>query len=326
MENSPGTSLEWVIENKSLLEQYSSRRDIFPSPAGVYIIEIKSLPDEARNVPGQFTIDPALTVSNELLITYVISGVQEAQLSRDNLYPRSLRLWLDGRRSLLENVDYSIDYSSGLITFLKLIPSEFSIYADYRYKLVEQGPYPYRYENTEYRAIPGAILAFGDRVQQSDKLAVVVGETRSDVADVYGGKFEVSFDVIAFSRDPDDRERLSDYIVMKMLERQNALGFEGLELLDVSPGGESEEIYVAEIDDYYYDGNISINMRVDWEIQSPLPIEIFRSEMTSKQQEQERGYMDGTYTADLLNVAASKGELIGIPVKIGGDLGFERIR
>jgi hypothetical protein len=152
-----------------------------------------------------------------------------------------------------------------------------------------------------------------------------VSDGRSDASEVYGGKFEVNFDLTVFSRDSEDREKLSDFIVVSVLERQNILGFEGLELLDVSPGGESEEIYVPEIDDYYYDGAISLGIRVDWEVYVPLPIEVFRVEQTSKEEEDEKGYLDGTVTRDLLQAEGDPSALAGVSLVLGHDLQYERI-
>lgn len=328
VQNFPGTSVEWVMENKSLLEEYSPDRTVFPSPPGVYIIEVSKVPDEARSVPGEFFIDPLLTVSNELLIVLGPQGSQEAQLSRQDVYDRSVRLWFEGRRSLLPGVDFSVDYSTGLVTFLKPVPSGSSVYADYRYAVPRQGPHYFTYDSADYKSIPGAVIAFGDRAQECDKIAVVVSETRSETADVYGGKFEVNFDLVVFSRDPEDRERLVDYVVMKVLERQNPLGYDGMELLDVAPGGETEEVYVAEIDDYFYDGSVNCSFRVDWEIYVPLPVEVFRAETTSAPAEAKHGFLDGSYPADLLRVLASRGELEGVAL-LGGSgrrMTFERIR
>lgn len=321
--NFPGTTLEWVRENFPLLEQYSSNRTVFPTPPGVYIIQVESLPDLATGMPGKFTVLPHMTVTNEQLLLLSTSIGTEAQLSHDNMYSGALRLWLYGSRPLLVNVDYAFD-SDGLITFLKPLPSDAVIYADYRYVLPEQGPYDFNYESSNVDVIPGAILAFGDRAQDCDKMAVVVTEDRVDVADIYGGKFEVHFDLTIFSRNPEDREKMSDYVVIKFLESQNALGFEGLELIDISPGGETEEAYNAETDEYYYESSVSLSMRVDWAIHVPLPIQNFRIEMTSKTEEQQRGYADGTYVLDMIKT----GELIdiaGVSVSVGKDLSYSRV-
>ncbi len=320
--NHAGTSVEWVMENKSLLEQYSPTRDIFPSPPGVYLLEILTCPDDARGVPGTFSVEPVLTVSDELLLVFG----QEAQLSRQGIYDGAVRLWIDGRRALLDGVDFTVDYSEGLITFLKPVLPGMNIYADYRYKLPVQSPYYFKTEATNYEAIPGAVIAFGDRHVVGDKLAIVVGQTRAETADVYGGKFEVNFELVLFARDPEDREKMVDYVVVSILDRQNQLGFDGLELLDVSPGGESEEVYVAEIDDYFYDGAVTVGIRVDWEVYTPLPVEVFRIETISKARERESDVLGGSGESDLVQVKARAWGLAGVAAIGKRSPTYERIR
>lgn len=322
----PGTSLEWVKENLAYLEQFAPDRSIFPTPPGVYLLHILSLPEEERNLPGQFTLDPYLTVTDESLITFGTSSDQTAQLSHTNIYPNSVRLWLDGKRPIIENVDFKVDYETGEITFLKPTPIHSTIFADYRHKIETQGPFYYNREMSDEESIPGAILAFGDRMWKDDKLAIVVTQDRTETAEIYGGKFEVNFELIAFSKDAEDREKLSDYLVYKILESQNRLGFEGIELLDVSPNGEAEEIYNETLDDYYYDSSIALSLRVDWQMFVPLPIEIFRVENTSKEMEQARGYLDGSSINDLVDVEFDLSKIAGLKTVIGRDIGYERMK
>ena len=322
---SPGTSLEWVRENQSLLEQFSRERNVFPSPPGVYILKITKLPDVARSIPGEFILDPILTVTNEPLIIFNSAVDTIGHLSRENLYPGSVRLWLDGRRPLLDGVDYEVNDTSGEVTFLKTTPIGEVVFADYRYVTDTQGPFYFKEEVFNTTALPGAVLAFGDRPRDCDQIAIVVTEDRTSVAELFGGKFEVNFDLTVFARDAEDREKMSDYVVVKVLEAQDSLGFEGLELLDISPTGESEEIYNAEIDDYYYDGSVSITFRVDWETQVPLPIQVFRFEGTSKEEEQSKGYLDGTYTLNQIIATADPTQLAGISLILGHDIGYSRV-
>lgn len=323
--NFPGTSVEWVIENVGVLEATSPRRDVFPSPPGVYRIKIVSLPDEAHQTPGQFTVDPILTVKNEPLVVFSSSADQDAQLSHDLIYPGSVRLWLDGRIVLIRDVDYSVDEASGHVVFLKPTPAGDSVSADYRYVVPTVGPVPFYRERSDETSIPGAVIAFGDRVQEFDQVDVVVTDERVDAMDVYGGKFEVHFDLIAFTKDSDDREKMSDYVIAKILELQNVLGFEGIELLDVSPGGESEDVYNPETDDYFYDSSISLSFRVDWEIHVPLPVVVERGEFTSAEAEQQYGHLDGSYPLDLV-VPGGPSAVAGLPIVIGRTLTYERIR
>jgi hypothetical protein len=324
VDEKPGTSIEWVRENFNLLEKQSPQRDIFPSLPGVYFIDIKEVPDEGRDTPGQFTVEPILTIYGEPLILFQSSGDTEAQISRENLYPGSVRLWLDNRKQLIYGVDYHVDDNSGAVTFLRQTPMGLTVHADYRYKTPIQGPYLFKQGESNVDAIPGAVLAFGDRCQVGDCMAVVVTDERTDVAEIFGGKYEVSFELIAFTRDSEDREKLSDYIIHSFLNIQNRLGFEGLELLDISPGGETEEVFNVEDDTYYYDSSISLSLRVDWETHLPLPVIVSRVELTSRQMEMQHGWLDGSAELDLLKKASTI--LQTLPVIVGREVTFERIR
>jgi hypothetical protein len=315
VENFPGTTVEWVRENFNVLEQYCSERSVFPSPPGVYFLSVVKVPDESNANPGEFTIDPVLTVLQEPLITFSSSADQDAQIPRDNIYPGSLQLWLENRRMLIPDVDYSVDYSTGHIVFLKPTPAGMTIFSDYRYRIGLQGPFNFWRERPDVTVLPGAVIAFGDRVQSCDKVAIVVTDTRTDVAEVYGGKFEVNFELIVFTRDTDDRDRMSDYVVVKFLELTKDLGYDGLELLNISPGGQSEEVYNQETDEYYFDTSVSLSIRVDWEIQVPIPAVVKRVELTSKSAEQEHGYLDGSFPLDLLR-QGSLASVAGLKKKV----------
>lgn len=321
----PGTTIEWVRENFPLLEQYSKRRDVFPSPPGAYLIEVQSIPDQAKGIPGKFVVTPHLTVNGEPLLIMSDPAGAEAQITHLPLYQGAMRLWLNGRRPLLQDVDYSIDWASGAIVFLKELPAGASVDADYRYILPQQGPFDFYLDKYDVNAIPGAVLAFGDRAQSCDKMVVVVTDQRAEVAEIFGGKFEVHFDLTVFSRDSEDREKFSDFVVHSILDKKRDWGYEGLELLDVSPGGESEEIYNAEIDDCYYDSAVSMTLRVDWESYVSLPIQNFRIEQTSQAEEQAKGFADGSFVLDLLRIGDLT-DMAGVATNIGHNLTFPRIK
>lgn len=296
----PNTTVEWVRENSNELYSMNSYGTSFPSAPGAYYFRVTKLPDEAHNLPGLVTIRPLVTVSNETVIVFGITNNREAQLSHDNIFPGSVRLWLDGRRSLVPGVDYAVNYETGSIEFLKDGPLGNAVYADYRYILPVSGPFEFFKEKFDVNMLPGVVIAFGDRCQLDDEFAVVITDERTEVADVYGGKFEINFDLVAFSKDSEDREKLSDYLVMKLLERQNALGYEGIELINIAPGGENEDVFNPETDEYFYDSSISLGLRVDWSIYVPLPTVIWRAEMISRTNEEERGFLDGTIQNDLV--------------------------
>lgn len=325
LENYPGTSLEWATENLALLEKVAKKRDVFPSPPGIYTVTIQTLPDEPTETPGQFVVDTLLTVTGERVITFDTSSDVNASLMRDGIHPGSVRLWLDGKRALVEGVDFTVDPATGDVTFTGTTPTGSTITADYRYSVPQTGPFYFQRDQFNVEAIPGAVIAFGDRVQAGDKMAVVVFPERQEAVDVYGGKFEVSFDLLAFTQDSEDRERLADYLTSSILSIQNRLGYEGLELVDLSPGGESEEVRNDASDDYWYDRTISMTVRVDWEVYQPLPLEMWRWEATSKSTEIDYGYLEGSAPVDLVR-AVTAPETVGLQIVIGKHPTYESIR
>ena len=317
----PNTTVEWVRENFNVLEGFSPNRNVFPTPPGAYTFSVTRLPDEARNIPGLVEVSPNLTVFGEYILTFPDSGTLKGMISRTNIYPGSVRLWLNKRTALIPDVDFTVDYETSEITFLKATPTGSVLTADYRYTLPTQGPFEFRKEEFNVSILPGVVIAFGDRCQDCDKFDIVITSERTDVADVYGGKFEINFDLIAFSKDSEDREKMSDYIIMKILERQNQLGFEGLQLLNVNPGGENEDVFNQETDEYFYESSIALGYRVDWSIYKPLPVVIWRRELTSKIEEMDKGHLDGSYTYDLLKLDPTNISML----EIGRNLTYERM-
>lgn len=319
-QNFPGTSIEWVTENKTVLESVDPTRSVFPAHPGVYLIEIKSVPDLAKDIPGEFEVEVIKTVFDEYLLVFGSDNDLFASLSNTGVYEGSLSLWLDGKIKLIEGSDYSFDIDKNEIVFLLPTISGSYVVADYRYSDGIKTAYPFKANESNISAIPGATIAFGERCVVGDKQAVVVTDQRVETADVYGGKFEINFELIAFTRDSEDREKFSDYIVVKFLELQNQLGFEGLELLEITPAGESEESFNDTSDEYWYDSSISLSLRVDWETYSPLPISL--SYITLSTPEQEKiGRMNKDVKTSINAVVNPE----VIPVAIGRELTFERL-
>jgi hypothetical protein len=55
----------------------------------------------------------------------------------------------------------------------------------------------------------------------------------------------------------------------------------GIEMMSLSLGGESEESYDENGDDYFYTGSFSIQIQTDWSVQVPLGIVIQRVDPTA---------------------------------------------
>jgi hypothetical protein len=179
-----------------------------------------------------------------------------------------------------EGGDYAIDYETGKIEFLTTFDPHTSIYAAYQYPGQSSGPYAIRENHSNNDAIPGCVLAFGNRVRDRDKLAVVVHNNREDVAAEYGGRWEINVDLDVISKDPSTRAEMIDGLLSYFFTiRKSALSEEGIELTDISSGGESEE------EDgngrIYFMGSLSMTFQTDWALHIPKPLTIETVEPTS---------------------------------------------
>ena len=269
----PVYPLEWVRDNVALLMHQNG---VMPTPPGVYYLEILTAPTLAQE-KGSYVIDPLLTVWNEPVLTFK-SGVEgEGQLQNSPVY-KTLRLYENKNYLMVEGTDYTVDYPTGRINFLTRFTPGSSVAADYRFAAPSRGPIPFMWNQADTTTLPGVVLAFGKRARPGDKVAVVVYPDLTDVANAYGGKFEVSFDLNVISRDTTQAEEIADLTVMEILaEKQPVLAREGIDLMDISIGGNAEETYDETADLYFYNASISIQLRADWEVHVPMSLTISRA-------------------------------------------------
>jgi hypothetical protein len=267
----PAYLLEWVKEDSALLREQG---DVMPIQSGVYILECTAAPVDAGEI-GEFVIDPLLTVTDELALL-VETGVEtEIQLQQPPTQG-TLRLWENRRHPLEEGTDYNVDYRTGLVTITSRLARGAIVTADYRYEVPRLGPFTWKW-NSANLALPGVILAFGKRGRVGDRVAVVVYDDRVDTAMAYGGRTDVSFDLDIISQDPAQMEEMADYAFLTLWgEKRAGLSSEGLEITDVSMGGEGEESYDENADLFFYTASMSIQIQADWEIHVPLPLTISR--------------------------------------------------
>lgn len=205
--------------------------------------------------------------------------------------------------SLVAAGDYEVDGTTGEVTFLRSFDPGERVVAFYNHpgESTENVPVePYSSNNT---AIPGVILAFGHQLEKGDKMAVVVHPTLVDAASAYGGKTSLSVDMEVITRDATTREEISDLLLMYLfVERKEDLAEEGIVLEDVSFGGESEEVYDAQAENYWFLSSFSVSVEADWEMHVPRPLTI-RTVTPVSFEEEARASKDGDVpTADGLKV------------------------
>lgn len=304
--------IEWVREDLAVLK---NNGDVMPTPPGVYYIEILTAPTTAGE-KGTFVIDPLLTIYDQPLIRFQSGIERETQIPHAPLQG-TVRIWENHRFLLSEGIDYSVNYANGAITLLTAFAPNSVLTADYRYAAESIGPVEFQWNTADATTLPGIVMAFGKRAEAGQKVAVVVYADRVDAALAYGGKSEVSFDLDVLARDPDQAEEIADLVMMYLWgEKRSILSFEGLELTDISMGGEAEEVYDETGDDYTYQTNLSVQVQGDWEIHVPLPLVISR--VTPRTAE-------GADSTSGLQAVPSNLFYATRPVLVGRNNSFERI-
>lgn len=259
VKNKPGISVEWVREDSVAIQKNGGR---FPSPPGFYYIQIDK---EAEQLV--FYVDPLISVTRE-----AVAMPNEAQGVLAHLpVPGSLRLYeLPSGFRLVEGVNYTLG-EQGTITFLTPITGGRTVTADYMYPIESRGPFPIREMYANNIAIPGVVLAFGRRVEAGDQFAIMVHDIRRPAYLEYAGKWEISLDCDVMSRDVYAQQEIVDESVLYLhAVLRPRLSHMGIEITDISLGGESEEIYDENGDDYFYNATFSITAQTEWSIHVPI--------------------------------------------------------
>lgn len=252
-----GLSVEWVREDSLAIQQNGGR---FPSLPGVYYCEVTE--------ENEFYIDPLLMVADEA-VTMVTASEGVIQ---NVPYTGSLRLYETPSNKLLRpGVDYTVDADGVTIYFAVPVPSQAHISADYNHVGATTGPWAIRPFTAYNKPIPGCVLAFGKRYQKGDRFAVLVSANREDAYLAYGGKWEMGVDIDIIASDVDSQMEIADQTAMHLWANvRSRLIDQGIDIQDVSMGGESEEIRDETADDYFYNSSISMTIQADWEMHVPL--------------------------------------------------------
>jgi len=267
VEGKPGLSIEWVKENSVLIQNNGG---LFPSAPGIYYIDFC----DANGNPTDkaFFVDPLLEVLDETVLQ--INDTQY-QVQHPGFLAGTLRLYrMPGNIQLYEDVNYTVNVETGEIDLIDspLSDDDF-LSADYKVPGESTGPWKVQENRALTEPLPGAVLAFGRRITPGDRLAVVVQEKRQISALEFGGRWDLTLDIDVVARDPlAQREILDQTALYLWATARPRLSSAGIEILSVSMGGETEEIYDENADDWFYNASFSLQLQTDWSIHVPLGI------------------------------------------------------
>lgn len=272
----PGLSIEWVREDELAIQRNGGS---FPTAPGIYYIEVEKAPNPVppynKEDSFQFHVDPLIDVADETLVK-----VDDLTYQTQNpVLAGSMRLYeMPGAIELVVGINYTLDPNTGTVTLMEPLPRNGSLSADYRYAAPSTGPHPIIQMQANHTAIPGTVMAFGRRVQAGDRMAVVVTARRGPTALEYGGRWDLNVDFDVVARDVYAQQEIVDLTVMYLWGiARSRLSTEGIEISSVNMGGESEEAYDENADDYYYNASISVQLQADWSIHVPLAATVRRT-------------------------------------------------
>lgn len=264
VKNYPGVALEWVREDSVALQ---NNQGVFPSKPGVYYIELTE--------DTEYYVDQLLDVFQEQVL---LTDPTHAMLQHPPL-EGTLRLFeMPSTFQLFEGTNYTlVRDGSGLptaeIVLTQPVTGGRYLIADYRTPGASTGPFELVPGYANNTVIPGVVLAFGRRNKKGDRVAVVVDSIRRPAALEYGGRWDVNLDVDIISRDVYAQQEIADQTVLYLWGiLRPSLSTEGIEMTELSMGGEGEEPYDETGDDYFYTSNFTMTVQTDWAVHVPLNI------------------------------------------------------
>jgi hypothetical protein len=266
-----GLAIEWVREDGRAIGDNGGR---FPSAPGVYYIELTQ--------EREFYVDPMLDVTNEAVL---MTDASEGQLQHVPIAGTLLLYEMPAGYQLNPGLNYQLSATGGITLVRPLSQGQYLV-ADYRYQGVTSGPWEIYENRSNNVAIPGCVLAFGRRNKKGDRQAVVVQPIRDAAALEYGGRWDLTVDVEVTARDVFSQEEIADQTAVYLYGiARSRLSVEGLEMTEISMGGETEDIYDETGDEYFFGSSMSLTIQTEWKVFVPLIATLRQAlPLTSEQQ------------------------------------------
>jgi len=314
----PGTFLEWIREDANAISRNNGR---FPSLPGVYYIEITEH-DPVSGV-GEFYVDRLLDVGHErvTMVTPTQGQLQQVPLNGT----LSLYLYPSSRR-LVPGADYEYNPEEGSFTLAQPLGRGLSVAADYRYPAASTGPHAFGEMRGDSMSIPGVVLAFGRLAKKGDRAAIVIQGKRLPAYLEYGGRWNISLDFDIVARDVYSQQEIADRTITWIYGNMRPrVADEGVEILDVNLGGETEEIYDENGDDYFYNSSFSVTVETEWSMHVPLGAPIRSIEIATPAQLSASADNPGVFSEGTLSSGLGI-QRVQDPFLVGRTRTFEMIR
>jgi hypothetical protein len=240
---------------------------------GLYYIEIT----DVQRGSATAVVDTLLDYASEI-ISDAEGNETVFQLPHAPIHDKTFTLIENDKFIMSENVHYTLNKTTGILNFLsnpedptQTLRPKSKYKVEYRYQGSSYGPFTVQPRMSSEDMIPGVTLAFSNWLEAGDKQVVIVNEQRENVAQEYGGHFDVTLNLDIYSRDPIQRELIADLLAVKVFgEIKPRFDSQGLTIMSVSLNGESEDTYDENTDTVYYMAGMDITFNTDWRLYAPI--------------------------------------------------------
>jgi hypothetical protein len=262
-----GRSIEWVKDDVKNIDKMSA--------PGFYVVRITEHQENSNEF--KFVIDPYLFVEETLNIQF-LKNTDGAILSNIPINPKTEVIYSQKNQfDFKPDLDYTIDYTTGEILFKSEVKQYEPIICEYQVLGTEQGPFITEYYKVDNKAIPGVAISFGDRLKVGDEQVVFIDKAKKPVALVHGGQWILQVSCILLCQDPDNQERLADYVMTALWsEYQTRLTNSGLNILEFNISAEAEDLENEVGEEYSFTASIDMQIETYWELHTPLITELRR--------------------------------------------------
>lgn len=260
-----------VVGKKSVAIEWV-REDSFVKPnKGVYHVKVSKA---AGDDPYKYDLNLDV-YQYQKENTLIFTDPTTIELLEDPV-ENSFRLVENPSGRLLESSEYTRNGTT--VTLTEAVPRGLGLRAQYTYKEPDAiGPISVWPDQVYREIIPGCLIAIGRWIEDGDEQVIIVEEDRQATYHEYGGRWDISVDIDLVTRDVHSQADIADRTVVWLWsELRPKLSNLGLEVSDVSLGGEGEEVYDDNADDYFYTASMSLSIQADWFMHFPLVIPLLR--------------------------------------------------
>jgi hypothetical protein len=263
-------SLAKVKDKKSVSIEWAKEDSFVKPDEGVYHIKIDK--DESSPDPNAYLLSYQRYVYRKEP-SPIFSDPSTIELGYEP-YGDSLRIREAPSGRLLGASEYVLNGST--VTLVEAVQRGLSLSAEYTSKdQFMNGPFSVTPDCAFRTLIPGVVIAIGRWIEDGDEQVVVVSPEPEIVGREFGGRWDISVDIDLVTRDVHSQADIADRTVVWLWSTlRPKLANMGLEMSDVSLGGEGEEVYDENGDDYFYTASMSLSLQADWFIHFPVLVPI----------------------------------------------------